>query len=294
MDTVGVKEYAASNWFTQAGVARKRKEIVKRGLPNVEGCLFMTLTIDPGHGSPKDTYEQGKDRLRRFLAKLRGLLNCKFPWAWKLEFNRIEYAHWHLIIKTRRRIPKSQLVLLNYMWGLGRVNVKKITSSDFDYLFKYVSKVSFDNVDRETGISLPSWVLDYIRHDEDRPRTRIRFWQTGGGFYENPPAETVEKKPKKYSLIPHTLRIVIGIWARKATVVVENSHGRIIASKQIFLRREWFDVLNNLNCKLLERKALYRKRTFYLSSEYIIEEISIWKKQIRRHLNLMCLSKATV
>jgi hypothetical protein len=241
-----VQPYHGANWFTTRGVRIKRRLIEKKGLPVFKRCLFITLTIPEGVCSPVEAYEKGSDRIRRFLAKFRKAVGQKFPWAWKLEFQENGYPHWHLVIDYKKRIPRELLPLVGDWWGLGRVNVRRLRQKDFQYLFKYVSKAAAGDGDPETGIGLPSWVLDYRKRLADgRLSAGIRFWQTGGGFYQvvKAPNEPTEEEPEQsYSRMPYTIRQRWGVWMRKATLFRRDAAGRIVQSFQVYFVRPYWAV----------------------------------------------------
>ena len=83
------------NWLTPEGVALKREEIRKKGVPWMARWRFITLTIDPSKFENEvQAYLKGKDQLRRFMASLRELLGVKSAdWCWKLEFHESGWPH---------------------------------------------------------------------------------------------------------------------------------------------------------------------------------------------------------
>ncbi len=229
-----IRDYNAPNWFTPRGVYLKRKEIEEKGIPDLANCKFITLTIDQRrHCDRREAYEIGKDRLRRFLAKLRAVLGSNLPFAWKLEFHENGFAHWHLIIVYRKYIPIEMIKQFNDWWGLGRVHTTRITKEDFEYLFKYVSKGAWSE-SNEDGINLPDWVLDYYNFDEKgRRSSTIRFWQTGSGFHTQKEPNDLDideddqetEKDQIYSKVSYTLRLQIQIWGRKITFFAVDLNG---------------------------------------------------------------------
>lgn len=291
---VEIRPYNPSNWFEPKGVFRKRGEIEKKGLPVFQRCKFVTLTIDPRHGGHVDTYEIGKARIRRFLDKFRKAFECKMPWAWKLEFQENGYAHWHLIIDYKEWISPEYFEVFNRWWGLGRVNVKGITRRDFEYLFKYVSKGAFSDTN-DSGINLPDWVLDYRKLRKDgRPTSGIRFWQTGGGFYEAViEAAEKEESEQKYSRVSYTIREQVAIWNRKATAVVVGRWGTIIASKQIFLRQPWSEFFQTMVWKLIDGTAAYVGDSWRCRVKLIQKEIQLWQMKHLERMEFIALRQTT-
>ncbi len=288
-----LKQYSAPNWFTELGVWQKRRQIEKKGLPVLKRCLFVTFTLDPIIGDPKESYKKGKDRIRRFLSHFRKVIGRKFPWAWKLEFQESGYAHWHLIIDYRKKIPRECLRYFDDWWGLGRVNVKRLRQKDFRYLFKYVSKMAVGDED-ESGISLPSWVLDFYTITKDgRKSGGMRFWQTGGGFYTNETnANSAKKTEKRSSRIPFTIRDQVRFWDRRAVAYFRAASGQIKASKRIHLNGSWKDLNTLLISYWLEGKTALIEFSWKCCQNHIQQHIDKWtKKQIsqmqRRTFNLV-------
>jgi hypothetical protein len=65
-----------------------------------------------------------------------------------------------MIFLTKRFLPAD---LVTHLWGFGRTDVKRIKTSEFNYLLKYVTK----------GPTLPDWVLQM---------PRLRIFQSSRGF----------------------------------------------------------------------------------------------------------------
>ena len=159
---------APDSWLTPEGAYRKAQRIKAQGVPDLSNWRFITLTIDRAAGlTAFEAYNLGKQRMQFFSREMerKGLFAGR-RWAWKLELHEDGYPHWHLILDHRQKYSKRQLALVSLSWGLGRVNVKRITKKDMSYLFKYAVKCAVTE--------LPKWVLDL---------RRPRFWQTSGGFY---------------------------------------------------------------------------------------------------------------
>lgn len=281
---VQIRPYTAPNWVTPRGVELKRREIERKGLPVFKHCLFMTLTVPEAVSSPKKAYEIGKDRLRRFLARFRKAIGRDFPWAWKLEFQENGYPHWHLIIGYKKRIPKNVFrdvaASIAQWWGLGITNIQRLRQKDFAYLFKYVSKIASADGDEEAGVCLPSWVLDYktVRKD-GRASAGIRFWQTGGGFYTHQKEpKKQEKKEKKSSRVPYTLREQLKLWSRKAVAYRKDFFGNFAASKYIYFKRPFGESAQSIILGLLSAQVAPIENTlvFRCHLNALKKEISEW------------------
>ncbi|MCH6257407.1 hypothetical protein MLD52_12680 [Puniceicoccaceae bacterium K14] len=303
LHSYGVKDFDPANWYTSTGVRKKHREILKRGLPYIRGCLFFTLTIDPSLGTEKETYELGKDALRRFLEKLRKYWGKnepngrhKFGWAWKLEFQANGYAHWHLIVKTKKLVRRTDLHLINQYWGLGRTNLKKIKSEDFDYLFKYVSKCAAYSQGDPSGIALPTWVLDYTGKGADgKPFTRMRFWQTGSGFYDGPPKDPPKKKRKRiingypegaHSLMRYTIREVEEIHDRTALLCIKIGD-RIIRSSRITFTNPWNEVRQRIVNTLVKHRVEMSWGMYPPFKQIIQKELKSWQIKTKELLSRM-------
>lgn len=176
-----VRPFSPVSWFHDRGRVRVLKRLMPR-LPNVEGCRFITLTLDgkPFGGDQEAAFEAGNDRIRRvFFALRKGvrwegkLYRDKSPYCVKLEFQQSGMAHWHLIFLSKKFLPFG---LVAKLWGLGDVEVDFIRNEDFHYLLKYVTK--------DNG-PLPEWVLR---------RKSIRIFRASHGFWL--PSEKSETEPE--------------------------------------------------------------------------------------------------
>ncbi|GHC12586.1 rolling circle replication-associated protein [Cerasicoccus arenae] len=307
--TLEVRPYSAPNWFTRSGVELKRRAIERKGLPPWKQCLFLTLTLDPIIGEPVEAYERGKDRVRRFLSALRDVIG-PFPWAWKLEFQDNGYAHWHLIVHYKKRIPRDCLCLIGQWWGLGRTNVERLRYKKFRYLFKYVSKGAFDG-DSSEGLNLPEWLLDYENGG------RMRFWQTGGGFYtktQDPDWDVLEggrygvgcygqeyyepaqekSTVKRFSYIRRTIRQQWRVWMRKAKVCIRDERCHYpIKSIYVVLRTHYTEFYQKGVNLTLRGKAALSGLCVYLTPAKIMESIEQWQKiQLNRITTISLLMMA--
>lgn len=297
-DGVQVKGYHGPNWFTERGVQLKRREIERKGLPVLKRCKFLTLTTD-GHGlvDPVVAYEKGKDRMRRFLAKLREVIG-PFAWAWKLELHDDGYPHWHLIIDYRKFIPPDFLEMFTVWWGLGRVNVTGIKQKRFRYLFKYVSKMASGDCDEESGLDLPSWVLDYQKRLKDgRMSSGIRFWQTGGGFYTIvKKGEEKEEKPQRTSRVPYTFRLRWSMWMRKATIFVKDADGNYLRSRQVLFRQPYHEVVQQVINAFVDGKAAHVPNAsgWMCGLSIISNQVELWMRNQINQLSSHYSRRGTV
>lgn len=156
------------SWYHPRGIFRVLSRLVPR-LPDVSRCLFLTFTINPlFFGDPSAAFEHARQQLRKIFFRLRRGVRWEgkryqidAPYCVKVEFHGNEWAHFHVIFRTRRFVPAG---LLDHLWSLGRVNVQRITNEHFHYLLKYVTK---------GGEDLPQWV---------RSRNRLRVFQSSRGF----------------------------------------------------------------------------------------------------------------
>ncbi len=202
--------YASENWWTVAGARKKERRLRKAGLPSFKDWRFVTLTMADRTISALEAYIRGKDRIRRFLARLRAAFGRSFLWCWKLEFHHDDegYPHWHLLIDYRKRIPQEMLAVLELWWGLGRINVRRVKAQDIDYLFKYVAKAAEE---------VPEWVGTY--------KGRIRVFQTSRGFYtqRKPRSVKAEKAKATAERIDLFTRLEADKW--KARLVMTDLQG---------------------------------------------------------------------
>lgn len=165
---VELRPYAPPSFWTTQGAWAKRRQLEKRGFPtDLRNWRFITLTLDPQkYPDPCLGWLLGKRHLRVFVYRLKKLYGIR-RWCWKLEFHEPDeitgevYPHWHLLIDYKAKIDKDEIARL---WGKGRTNIKRVDNQDFEYLFKYATKV-LDNV--------PDWILS---------RTCVRLFQTSRGF----------------------------------------------------------------------------------------------------------------
>lgn len=173
-----------ANFITPIGAYKKRKEIESKGLQSFKNARFITLTLDRHiFGDPETGYEFGKRHLRQFMYELRkslGVTEDQCPHAWKLEFHSDGWPHWHIIFLYRKRLPFS---LVDAAWRQGRTETQRVTKSDLDYMFKYVTK---------GGELLPHYILE---------KKQVRFWQTSKHFHTQRTTAKVKASPRQSDAI---------------------------------------------------------------------------------------------
>ena len=221
-----IKEFIPTSWFHPVGIFKVLARFWDR-LPDVGGKLFLTFTLDPKNYTDEETaFEDSRDWLRKIFFQLRHgikhegkLYVIDAPYCIKVEFHESGWVHYHAIFLTRRFLPKE---LLAELWDRGWVTVQRITTQDFHYLLKYVTKPA----------DLPVWVLK---------RKRLRVFQTTKGFLKPLPPEpkTISlKEPIKRA--SYTMDERFWRWACMA-VIRQNGNARTIRFRVPY--REIFDQL---------------------------------------------------
>ena len=200
--------YVSESWFTVDGARAKARRLERAGLPNFAKWLFITLTIAIRSKTPLDAYNLGKQRIRRFLARVRVALGQSFRWSWKLEFHEDGYAHWHLLLEYKNRIPKELLSDFESWWGLGRINIRRVNRSDIHYIFKYVAKSPED---------VPEWVARF--------KGRLRIFQTSRGFYTRRKCRIAKRAVSLSCAVKVNLATRLGWDERKALLVTTDANG---------------------------------------------------------------------
>lgn len=272
---VQCRAYRPSNWFTAEGVNKKRRQIELRGLPSFHCWRFITLTIDQakfiarGEG-PCEAYLAGKERMRRFMDEARksGLWKSSHKWAWKLEFHRSGWPHWHLLVGRKSIFSVEEMSLITELWGLGGTSVEMVRNEGFIYTFKYAFKsVLMANDDEEThgpeffedATCVPDWFLDYlgfkmvkVKHPETgeifesfKPVSfsKVRFWQTSKDFYtgQKPEITTVPKTQISWA-VPQPVRVAHERAKCLVQVVARNAAGGYASSGTFEAVGEAYDV----------------------------------------------------
>ena len=216
-----LRENNPSSWFHAKGIYRLLARLKPR-LPDVGGSLFLTFTVDPSKfASPGEAFSDARKHLRQVFFRLRNgvewlgkAYKIDAPYCVKVEFHANGWAHFHVVLLTRRYLPG---VLVKCLWGLGRIDVRRISDGKFKYLLKYVTK----------GGGLPEWVLGL---------KRVRIWQTTQGFYKAdvPKAEISEAEHEGTSPIPKKRRHLSTIgerierWRKGALLQIGDEYHQII------------------------------------------------------------------
>jgi hypothetical protein len=225
-DELTIKEFIPASWFHPVGIFKVLARFWDR-LPDVSGKLFLTFTLDPKNYANEETaFEDSRDWLRKLFYQLRqGVEHAgktyviDAPYCIKVEFHESGWVHFHAIFLTRRFLPKE---LLAELWDRGWVTVQRITTPDFHYLLKYVTKAA----------DLPEWV---------RKRKRLRVFQTTKGFLKPlpPKPKTISlKEPRKRA--SYTMDERFWRWACMA-VIRQNGKARTVRFQMPY--RELFDQL---------------------------------------------------
>lgn len=227
-----LKEYVPASWFHPVGIFKVLDGIWDR-LPDVNGKLFITFTLDPKlFADEESAFEHSRELLRKIFFKLRRgvrhegkLHRIDAPYCIKVEFHESGWVHYHSIFLTRRFVPKE---MLSELWGLGWVTIQRITNTDFHYLLKYVTKPD----------ELPEWV---------KGRKRLRVFQTTKGFLKpNPEPKGAKKEinpddaPPKRRRASYTMRERWDRWARMG-VIRQDGKARSVMFRHPY--REIFDQL---------------------------------------------------
>ena len=225
-DELTIKEFIPASWFHPVGIFKVLARFWDR-LPDVSGKLFLTFTLDPKNYANEETaFEDSRDWLRKLFYQLRQGVEHEgktyvidAPYCIKVEFHESGWVHFHAIFLTRRFLPKE---LLATLWDRGWVTVQRITTTDFHYLLKYVTKAD----------ELPAWV---------RKRKRLRVFQTTKGFLKPlpPKPKTISlKEPRKRA--SYTMDERFWRWACMA-VIRQNGQARTVRFQMPY--RELFDQL---------------------------------------------------
>lgn len=316
---VHVRFQDTPSWLTPWGVAKKRKALERLGLPDFKGRRFITLSLDPKMfgDCPLTGYLEGKEKLRRFLeaGRVAGLWERDAWWAWKLEFQANGWAHWHLIVDRVRKFTVPELFKIAEIWSLGRCNCRRISKSRFGYQFKYAFKGVYQDGDRDSGLCVPQWFLDYAgtktvlvrwtdengndcKSWEEKPETfsRARFWQTSKGFYTGKGRKAPSVKKPDSSIVPRPVRDALHDGERTAVVVARDEFARFVCSARLrlncdfqqFIRVHLWDAENGFGCTLSARSYCLDPQTI----NKLLEERDKWKLQTILRENRMTLRLA--
>ena len=227
-----IKEFIPASWFHPVGIFKVLARFWDR-LPDVSGKLFLTFTVDPKqYASEEAAFEDSRNWLRKVFFQLRQGVehdgksySIDAPYCIKVEFHESGWVHYHAIFLTRRFLPKE---LLSELWGLGWVKVQRITTTDFHYLLKYVTKPD----------DLPEWV---------KKRKRLRVFQTTKGFLEalpkdkpSEPKTVLDELKAKKKRASYTMDERFWRWACMA-VIREDGQARAVMFQMPY--RKLFDHL---------------------------------------------------
>jgi len=307
-----VRFQEAANWVTPAGVAKKRRHIESLGLPDMKGRRFITLSFDRKlfGDCPLTAYLAGREHMRRFLeaGRVAGLWQRGCWWAWKLEFQRDGWAHWHLILDRTAKFSNADMLKIRDIWGLGRTNCRRISKSHFGYAFKYVFKGVFQD-DDDSEMCLPFWFLNYYRaaYPVENPDgelemvkpdsfSRVRFWQTSKGFYTGKtptPSKSVEPSS---SYLPRPLREAIHDRENSVVVIARKGDGQYLQSRKVrlhsdrqhFISRHLWAVDNQQGFTLSSSSFCLDTTTI----KQTINKIDLWKLQPLQQSNRLTLRRA--
>lgn len=202
------------SWFHPIGIKKVLKRFWHR-LPDVNGSLFITLTVNPHYFDDEaSAFEHARDRIRRITDRLRSgikwegkIFKLNAPYSVKVEFHESGWPHFHIVMLTRKFLPAR---LLEHIWGYGWTHVARIKQSKFEYILKYVSKSQ----------SVPDWV---------KSKKRIKIFQPSKGFLKpeitkgNLKNSKSQKRAKKQSL-QNTIGERLDKWERMARFTDEEGN----------------------------------------------------------------------
>ncbi len=231
-----VKMYSAKCWYDEVGSLKNYSIYQKRGLPNIRGWKFITLTIDPSkYYDEEHCFEVGNRHFRQFLYLLR-LEYGDFEFMKKIEFHKSGYVHWHLIVSIRQKVD---IPFVRKIWGKGRIDVEKVrrkyAQGAIDYLFKYACKAQ----------DLPEWVLK---------RKTFRFVSFSKNFFTGEkPSPTPSKRPSQGKAKPpkKTIGEIIENWKR-SVIIGYKQKGKFLYNRVQFKEGcTWKDFLHTaINLKI--------------------------------------------
>ena len=301
---IHVRLQETASWLTPSGVAKKRRQLERKGIPDLKGRRFITLTLDRSlfGDCALTAYLAGKDRLRRFLeeGRLAGLWDRGSWWAWKLEFQKDGWAHWHYLLDRTNKFNRVELDKIGKIWGYGRTNVRRISKSDFGYHFKYAFKGVFQDDSEGSGLCVPKWFLDYYCAFKDGKKPlsfgRARFWQTSKGFYTGVPLPDRKKSIPESSILPLPVRLIIDYRNSTIVVIARRWDGGYEKAATLslgvtieqFIRRHLWDVDHGYGCTLSFRSFVLDPATL----NQLIDKNQQWKLQQLLSHNRMSLKQA--
>ena len=262
-----IKEFIPASWFHPVGIFKVLARFSDR-LPDVNGKLFLTFTLDPKNYADEEAgFEDSRDWLRKLFFELRHgvehegkTYTIDAPYCIKVEFHENGWVHYHAIFLTHRFLPKE---LLAALWDRGWVTVQRITNEDFHYLLKYVTKPG----------DLPDWV---------KTRKRLRVFQTTKGFLKPVTnAKPIEEESDLAMLTPKRKRASFTMaerfmrWGQMA-VIRQNGLARTIK-----FRMPYRDIFDHL-VLAAARAGRYKGR-----GEIIIDRKEVLKPWIQKQNQLL-------
>lgn len=301
---VEIRKYYAANWWSVSGVSRKMKLILRKGIPNLKDWRFITLTLDPSlFGSELEGYLKGKALMRRFLTDLKKHLGLEeMPAsAWKLEFQKNGWAHWHLYFDYKELIPNIEV---QDLWGLGFTFVERCDEKSIHYAFKYAFKpvlqkdtTEEDLANNEAPIPLPDWFLDYYEAGEDGSKpsslSRVRFWQAQNGFYTGDPATSPKPEEIFSCILPRPMRDVAREGTRKIQVLARGFTGSYKKSAVVVCSVTAASLFSDAGCLVVRGEAAPSYNQGYIVPVDFIKE-KITKTHSIKLCQIQQLNRQTV
>lgn len=259
-----IRAYCPASFWTVEGAAKLRRRFESWGVPSLRNWRFITLTIDRElYPDPEKAYELGK----QYVADFRAAFKKAYPHEnqfTKFELHDVDengdqYPHWHLLVDFKRKVD---FALVMGMWRMGRLQVQRVETDVFSYLFKYVTKTVDD---------LPEWLLK---------RSVVRAWSASRGFFLHraraekaassdldacepedgsdygrgdrlddfrtvAPGVLARDVPVERQSSP-TLGARLKRWARSVTVTQERSDGKVMHSVRICAVDSWSQFLGKV------------------------------------------------
>ena len=234
-----IKEYIPRSWFHPKGVL-KVVDRIKPHLPDVNGSLFVTLTLNrqwfrTQQMGPSEAYDFARGHIRKMFFKLRHGISwedkkytIKSAYCTKVEFHDDEegWPHFHIIWLTKRYIPCD---LLASLWGYGRINISRINNTKFNYILKYICKSG----------KVPNWV---------KTRNSVRIFQPSRGFLNksiSPKKKSISTQQKS-DRKPSTIGERVNAFGKTALVIDDRFINQPVHYRQIELKDKFHILLDRL------------------------------------------------
>lgn len=302
---IHVRRQVAPSWFTPSGVRAKLQQLAHKGLPDMTGWRFITLSVDPKQfgDDPLTAWLELSPKVRRFIeaGRKKGLWDRGHKWARKLEFQANGWPHWHIPLERFSKVSEAELGKIRKLWKFGRTNVRRITRHSQGYSFKYVFKGVYQDGE-ERHYCVPKWFRDYcstrkvsvkwkdadgvehVQRNVDKPDMSggIRFWQTSPNFYESKPVPSVVKQANTCRL-PRTAGEVMEDNAKRLIVCARDISGNYVKASSLtldcepedFTRLHLWDVENRAGRVLSSRSFVVALDTLNRTTK----QIDQWKLQ---------------